>query len=83
MAFSSLADELDLGLELDGPGPGSFGGEGLGVGLSLADELLDGPEDLGDLERGEFLTTALPLPPISTSLSPFATHTLTRPPAST
>lgn len=71
MAFSSLADELDLGLELDGPGPGSFGEEGLGVGLSLADELLDGPEDLGDLERGEssFSPNPFPRPPSHLSVT--------------
>lgn len=47
MAFSSLADELDL--ELDGPSDYGFGH---GAGPSLADELLDGPEDL-DLNRSE------------------------------
>lgn len=48
MAFASLADELDL----DGPGY-DYDDEyeyDRGVGVSLADELLDGPDDLG---RGE------------------------------
>lgn len=45
MAFASLADELDL----DGPGY-DYDDEyeyDRGVGVSLADELLDGPDDLG------------------------------------
>lgn len=53
MAFASLADELDL----DGPGY-DYDDEyeyDRGVGVSLADELLDGPDDLG---RGESAAAA-------------------------
>lgn len=46
MAFASLADELDL----DGPGYDYDDEYDRGMGVSLADELLDGPDDL---RRGE------------------------------
>lgn len=50
MAFASLADELDL----DGPGYDYEEEYDRGVGVSLADELLDGPDDLGiGMDRGE------------------------------
>lgn len=58
MAFASLADELDL----DGPGYDYDDEYDRGVGVSLADELLDGPDDLGRGECGAALAGVVARP---------------------